>query len=416
MGCINTTPVETSTKKLNTTESKEELNKTFKTLILGAEESGKSTIFNCTKLINNEHNVMDVANLQHITSSVRDNCVWEIINILEQSQLLYDQNSTVYSKCLIDMNIQNESDIRTIEHSDGTVVEQLDCKEMTQLGQSIENVWNLPAIKETFSYRLKAKYHCVDNIDYFFNKITEVMSKNWIITKEDLLKARCWTTGIKNYKYEINDGIINIFDLGSQRSVRIFMDVKCGIFVIGTSDFCKVLFENEKQIHLLESLEWFEEICGEKWFKQSKMVLVLNKMDLFREYLRFTPLSFCFGDEYKGRNYMDMNMELRYKIMNKLMKTFLQCYYDDYNVNIPLDVINIIGMYFDISEECLDLCVKDGIEFIKQKCIAIHEKSNENDKGELHIFETVAISIEQIRNLMDKVFNILSDTKPFYSD
>eukprot|EP01084_Bolivina_argentea_P219652 372492_1 len=274
MGCINTSHtenltlfdilVETPTEKVNTTESKEELNQTFKILILGAGESGKSTIFNCTKLINNEHNVMDVSNLQHITSSVRDNCLCQIINLLKQSQLLYDQNSTVYNKCLINMNTQNESDIQTITEHSHTVFEQLDCKEMTQLGQSIQNVWNLSAIKETFSYRLKVKYHWIDNIDYFFNKISEVMNKNWIITKQDLLKARCRTTGICNYKYEINESIINIFDVGGQRTSRkkwihTFINVKCVVFVIGMSDFCKTLFEDEKKIHLLESLELFEE-------------------------------------------------------------------------------------------------------------------------------------------------------------
>eukprot|EP01084_Bolivina_argentea_P219654 372494_1 len=326
MGCINTSHtenltlfdilVETPTEKVNTTESKEELNQTFKILILGAGESGKSTIFNCTKLINNEDSVMDIANLEHITSWIRYNCVMQIRNLLKQSQLLYDQNTTMYSKCLIHMNTQNESDIGTISDRSHryNVFEQIDCKELTQLRQSIENVWNLSAIKETFSYRLKVKYHWIDNIDYFLNKISEIMSKNWIITKQDLLKARCRTTGISNYKYEINESIINIFDVGGQRSSRkkwihTFMDVKCVVFVIGMSDFCKPLFEYEKQIHLLESLGIFDRICRNKWFKQSKMVLVLNKMDLFREHLRFTPLSVCFRDEYKGQNYTDMNME-----------------------------------------------------------------------------------------------------------
>ena len=68
---------------------------------------------------------------------------------------------------------------------------------------------------------------------------------------------------------------------------------------------------------LVETLELFERICNHRYFRNRKFILLLNKIDLFKEYLKQTPFTFLFGDNYiKGRNYNDFNL-------NKIMMQYL---------------------------------------------------------------------------------------------
>ena len=56
-----------------------------------------------------------------------------------------------------------------------------------------------------------------------------------------------------------------------------------------------------------ENLELFQELMKNESLKDVHWVVLLNKRDLFREYLSCQSLQFCFGEEYDGRNYYDMH-------------------------------------------------------------------------------------------------------------
>lgn len=48
-----------------------------------------------------------------------------------------------------------------------------------------------------------------------------------------------------------------------------------------------------------ESLKLFDSICNNKWFKDTSIILFLNKKDLFAKKILKSPLSICFP-EYSG--------------------------------------------------------------------------------------------------------------------
>ena len=50
---------------------------------------------------------------------------------------------------------------------------------------------------------------------------------------------------------------------------------------------------------MMESMKLFDSICNNKWFKDTSIILFLNKKDLFAEKIRKSPLTICFHD-YTG--------------------------------------------------------------------------------------------------------------------
>lgn len=96
-----------------------------------------------------------------------------------------------------------------------------------------------------------------------------------------------------------------MFDVGGQRSERkkwihCFEGVTAIIFCVALSGYDLVLAEDEEMNRMMESMKLFDSICNNKWFRETSIILFLNKKDLFAEKIRTSPLSVCFP-EYKGR-------------------------------------------------------------------------------------------------------------------
>merc|ERR1711865_739723 len=63
-----------------------------------------------------------------------------------------------------------------------------------------------------------------------------------------------------------------------------------GIFVAALSEYDQVLFEDESMNRMDEAISLFDQIVNSKWFKQTSVILFLNKKDLFEMKLAKKPL------------------------------------------------------------------------------------------------------------------------------
>ena len=169
-------------------------------------------------------------------------------------------------------------------------------------------------------------------------------------------------------------------------------------YICALDQYCLSIFEDEKVIGLNECLELWKEVASMQWFKKTKMVVLLNKTDLFRESLKYTQLGFCFGDEYKGKNYHDI-AGIPKIVIKRITKEYIL---KDINIDIDIDmdVISIIGMYCDIRDDYwLQQVYQDGVQFIRQKFIDI--------RSDISIYEVCAIHPDEIQSVIYQVRNEL---------
>jgi len=303
-----------------------------KLLLLGTGSSGKSTLFKSLKIITNDTNVQtEQSESRHV---IRQNCVAGILTLLKKSQELYDADPHANEGCLVKMQDNIVEAIQlVVNYGSESFSDVLDDEEVQQLGESIRILWELEATQETFKRRGNT-YSFPDNMDYFFGRVTAIMSRDYRPSTEDSLKCRVRTTGMIEYKYDIKENVFILYDVGGQRNERKkwihhFADVAAVLFVCALNHYHAVLFEDEKKNALHEAIELFTEICNSKWFRKSEMILFLNKDDLFKEKIRAgISLSECFspekgwqkdkwtgefdyestrfkGDEAKDKNYFD---------------------------------------------------------------------------------------------------------------
>lgn len=97
-----------------------------------------------------------------------------------------------------------------------------------------------------------------------------------------------------------------MYDVGGQRSQRrkwvyCFEDVRAVLFVVALSGFDMTLLEDPTVNRLEESLNLFEQIVNNRWFKEASFVLFLNKLDLFRDKVMCSSRQLrAFFPDYKG--------------------------------------------------------------------------------------------------------------------
>jgi guanine nucleotide-binding protein G(i) subunit alpha len=107
-----------------------------------------------------------------------------------------------------------------------------------------------------------------------------------------------------------------------------------------------------------ESMKLFESICNNKWFTDTSIILFLNKIDLFKEKLKTSPLTISFPD-YKGsQNFEEAAefIEMKFLQLNvspdhKQIYTHLTCATDTENIKF-------------VFAACTDIIIKKSLQQI----------------------------------------------------
>jgi hypothetical protein len=135
-----------------------------------------------------------------------------------------------------------------------------------------------------------------------------------------------------------------------------FENVTAVIFVAAISEYDQVLYEDETTNRIVEALNLFEEICNSRWFRETSMILFLNKRDLFSEKLGKVPLNQFFPD-YAGDNsyesaceFMQEQFESRNRNPDKQIYTHITCATDTDNIRVVFNAVKDIIIRKSLNE------------------------------------------------------------------
>jgi len=265
-----------------------------KLLLLGAGESGKSTLFKQMILIHGK-GFKEEAERKSFIPIVHSNILTSMKTLCEQSDKLAAER---HLPTTVSAGLQPSKQwfIEAKLEADTAVT--------PEIAQHVAALWQDPGIQATFEHR--ELFQLFDSAKYFFNKVIDVAKPTWIPTNDDILRSRVRTTGIVENDFEISGNHFRMFDVGGQRNERkkwihCFEDVTALLFVASISEYDQVLFEDESTNRLTEALTLWKEIIGLQWFKKTSMILFLNKRDLFAEKIEKSPLERYFPEFEKWK-------------------------------------------------------------------------------------------------------------------
>ncbi|XP_021375198.1 guanine nucleotide-binding protein G(i) subunit alpha-like [Mizuhopecten yessoensis] len=307
-----------------------ESSREFKLLLLGAGESGKSTIFKQMNII-------------YDRGYTPEEC-------MEYRPVVYSniyQSMTTIIRAMGNLKI----DFQDPERAE-------DARHLCELGEYgnlgpladvLQRLWGDGGVQACVSR--SREYQLMDCAKYYLNALERITKPGYMPSTQDVLRTALKTTGIVESKFLFKSVHFKVIDTGGQRSERkkwihCFQDVTSVLFIVAMSEYDLTLIEDEDVNRMGESLRLFDSICNNKWFVQTHMILFLNKKDLFKEKITRSPLTVCFSD-YQGQNtfeaaapYIQFKFLNTNKCENKEMFCHFTCATDTNNIQFVFDTIS----------------------------------------------------------------------------
>uniref|UniRef100_A0A803KJN9 G protein subunit alpha o1 n=1 Tax=Xenopus tropicalis TaxID=8364 RepID=A0A803KJN9_XENTR len=301
--------------------------KDVKLLLLGAGESGKSTIVKQMKIIHEDgFSGEDVKQYKPVVYSNTIQSLAAIVRAMDTLGIEYgDKERRADAKMVCDV-------VSRMEDTEPFSPELL---------SAMMRLWADSGIQECFNR--SREYQLNDSAKYYLDSLDRIGAADYQPTEQDILRTRVKTTGIVETHFTFKNLHFRLFDVGGQRSERkkwihCFEDVTAIIFCVALSGYDQVLHEDETTNRMHESLKLFDSICNNKWFTDTSIILFLNKKDIFQEKIKSSPLTICFPD-YTGPNsfteavaHIQHQYESRNKSQTKEIYTHVTCATDTQNI------------------------------------------------------------------------------------
>lgn len=298
-------------------ERKDEVKK-VKLLLLGTGDSGKSTFLKQMKIINK--NGFTKSETDRYKRILRDNALRSIQVLCEQAE---------------------KKDFKIPKKLQESVQAVMNATELdSELVPQIQKLWKSAVITEVWHVRNTFQIH--GSADYYIKNVHRFVDEAWEPSNEDILRARMRTSGIIETKFEEGGLEFTIVDVGGQRTERrkwlhCFDNVTAVIYLAALDEYDMKLEEDNGTNRMTESIKLFSEVTSSQWFKNTSVILFLNKDDLFREKLPRSPLSKLFPEYSGGESYDDALkfIEGKYKEAfgsADVLYTWVTCAIDTQNV------------------------------------------------------------------------------------
>ncbi|XP_062092464.1 extra-large guanine nucleotide-binding protein 1-like [Humulus lupulus] len=307
----------------------------YKFLLVGSDQCGTSTIFKQAKFL---YNVP-------FTEDERQNIKWMIqAKLYSYLGILLEGRDKFEEECLFEMEkeklnrpgpseVRGETEQTTIysisqrlkAFSDWLLkvmasgnLEAIFPAATREYAQFVEDLWNDPAIQETYNRRNELEM-LPRNATYFLNRAIEISRTDYTPSDMDILYAEGITSSNSVASVEFScpkmeqesmveasfqrDALmrcqlirVHPRSLGENcKWLQMFEDVDIVLFCISLSDYAEFVEDGNGGLvnKMMASKQLFESIVTHPSFEKKEFLVLLNKYDLLEEKIERVPLSFC---------------------------------------------------------------------------------------------------------------------------
>jgi len=282
-------------------KQKKEMDDSVKLLLLGTGGSGKSTIAKQMKII--YMNGFDKDELEEFKKILHNNTINSIKLLIKQANewsIEITKTNKTHASFVMDSNA----------YRDAVTPEMV---------PHIKALWKDPGIQQVFNRG--NEFPLPSSCKYCMENIETIARPDYVPDVMDVLNARQRTTGVLETVFFVDDLIFTMVDVGGQKKnerrkwIHCFENVTAVIYCVGLSDYDSMMVEDSTTNMMHDSLTLFEDISNNQWFKNTNIILFLNKHDLFKEKAARVDMKICYTD-YDGG--VDPERGLEY-IKNKFL-------------------------------------------------------------------------------------------------
>ena len=309
-------------------------NKEIKLLLLGAGESGKSTIVKQIKIIHEQGFTLE--EITRFLPIIYSNTIQSLYAIIAAMRKL--------NIALADESRKEDANIVT-----QVVNEQGDTDPFSEeLAAAMKRLWADAGVQ--YCFRRSREYQLNDSAKYYLDSLSRIGGKHYQPTEQDILRTRVKSTGITETVFTYNKVRFKLVDVGGQRSerrkwVNCFQGVRAVLYCVSLSAFDLTLREDNSVNRLHESMKLFTTVLNNKWFMEAAVIVLFNKKDLLQMKLRESSITVCFP-QYTGSNsYQEVSEYIKQQFLKvnqdpkRIVFSHYSCATDTDNIRFILDTI-----------------------------------------------------------------------------
>eukprot|EP00301_Raphidiophrys_heterophryoidea_P024497 c7977_g1_i2.p1 GENE.c7977_g1_i2~~c7977_g1_i2.p1 ORF type:complete len:262 (+),score=43.38 c7977_g1_i2:105-890(+) len=188
---------EAANKEINETLKKEKKKQQVKLLLLGAGDSGKSTVFKQMQIIHN--NGYTDAERQALVPIIRNHCIENLRDLIDGARKI----------ALIPTDV---------EQTASSTLKAVEIDGLSRYAATITKLWKSEAFVKAFEKR--SLLQVSDSTQYFMENIARVAAPDFSPTNEDILMCRVRTTGVSELSFAVHGVNFLMVDVGGQRNER----------------------------------------------------------------------------------------------------------------------------------------------------------------------------------------------------
>jgi guanine nucleotide-binding protein subunit alpha len=278
-------------------EAKAKLASQVKVLLLGSGDSGKSTVLKQMRLIHKvPFSAQETESYRQLVFNNLTHGLKYLLDAMVDMDLKVSEKNMPY----IDL-VENANDIR-----DGEPFP-------TSFHEPLQSLWTDPGVQGAWVRGNEAALP--ENLSYFFSSLDRLFHPKYQPTSQDIVQCRARTIGITETTFHLRDHEMLMVDVGGQKSERrkwihCFQDVTSILFLVSLSGYDQCLVEDRDANQMQDAMTIWDSICHSQWFKQTSIILFLNKNDLFENKIKNSNIKNFFpdydgepGDIRAGRDY-----------------------------------------------------------------------------------------------------------------
>ncbi|TFK28427.1 heterotrimeric G-protein alpha subunit, GPA2-like protein [Coprinopsis marcescibilis] len=278
-------------------EAKAKMANQVKVLLLGSGDSGKSTILKQMRLIHKvPFSASEIESYRQLVFENLTRGLGYLLDAMEDMDLRVEDEHEKYIEPIL-----SARDIR-----DGEPYPM-------QYYEPLKILWNDPIVQKAWHRGNEAALP--ENLSYFFSSLDRLFDPAYEPSEQDIIRCRARTIGITETTFVLRDHEMLMVDVGGQKSERrkwihCFQDVTSILFLVSLSGFDQCLVEDKDANQMQDAMTIWDSICHSQWFKQTSIILFLNKNDLFEQKVAQSDIKNFFpdydgepGDARAGREY-----------------------------------------------------------------------------------------------------------------
>mmetsp|Transcript_15514 Transcript_15514/g.17538 ORF Transcript_15514/g.17538 Transcript_15514/m.17538 type:complete len:375 (+) Transcript_15514:452-1576(+) len=264
----------------------------LKLLLLGAGESGKSTLFKQMKILYSEKEVFTDAERKSKVPTIHGN-IYNDMKVLVNACVPENQDA-LKEFMAIDKDNLNLPEKKTV----------------------LVSLWEDPVVSAKWADRGGVQVQ--DSLEYYMDKLSEVLADEYVPSLQDILRSRVRTTGVVTETFKVGEATFEMYDVGGQRNERrkwihSFENCTAILFVAAVSEYNQVLFEDNSKNRQEEAVELFQKQLKNDYFLELPFILFLNKVDLLREKLARIPFRISSGPDARNMDYQGPDCDVNKK-------------------------------------------------------------------------------------------------------